>query len=38
MKKFGKILLGLALLSGAFLQAEEPYEMDWVKQFGTSVR
>jgi len=34
MKYFGKILLGLALLSGIFLQAEEPYDMDWVNQFG----
>ncbi len=35
MKYFGKILLGLALLSGVFLQAEEAYDMDWVSQFGT---
>ena len=33
---FGKILLGLALLSGAFLQAEEVYDMELVDQFGTS--
>lgn len=33
MKYFGKILLALALLNGAFLHAEEAYELDWMKHY-----
>lgn len=38
MKDFGvgKILLALALLGSVSVQAEEAFDVEWVKQFGTS--
>ncbi len=38
MKYFGiiKVLLALSLAGGVCLQAEEPYKIDFIKQFGTT--